>query len=84
LNLPDPWIATILMKKNSSAYYIAKQAAQPPSYFGIHKDAIRAWELLRNAQDENPEYPCKDDPYFYTDYDGLGFRKCMVKVILSL
>jgi hypothetical protein len=35
---------------------------------GILRSAIPAWDRLSEAQDQNEEYPCKDNPYFYTDY----------------
>lgn len=35
---------------------------------GIHKEAIGAWIKLSEAQDEHESYPCKDNPYFYTDF----------------
>jgi hypothetical protein len=35
---------------------------------GINRSAITAWSKLCKAQDENDSYPCKDNPYFFTDY----------------
>lgn len=44
-----------------------------PIYFGIPKKALGAWLALCEGQDNNPSYPCKNNPYFYMDYDGNGF-----------
>lgn len=45
-----------------------------PVYFGIPKESLESWIALCQGQDANPYYPCKDNPYFYVDYDGLGFE----------
>ena len=35
---------------------------------GIRREAISAWVKLSEKQDEFESYPCKDNPYFYTDF----------------
>lgn len=45
-----------------------------PVYFGIKKKAIQAWIKLSEAQDKYIDYPCKNNSYFYMDYDGRGFE----------
>lgn len=44
-----------------------------PLHFGIQKKALEQWLALCEGQDNNPYYPCKNNPYFYVDYDGYGF-----------
>jgi hypothetical protein len=48
-----------------------------PAYYGIKPEASRAMSALIDAQREaisNKEYwPCLNNPYFYQDYDALGF-----------
>lgn len=44
------------------------------NYFGIEPSAMPAWRALAKAQDDNEYYPCLNNPYFYTDYDGFGFE----------
>lgn len=36
---------------------------------GIKREAIGAWIRLSEAQDEVANYNCKDNPYFYMDYE---------------
>lgn len=48
--------------------------SQEPIYFGIKKKAIRAWRRLSEGMDDYPDFPCKNLPYYYTDYDSLGFE----------
>lgn len=43
------------------------------NYFGVSKEAMPQWRALLDAQEKNPHYPCLLNPYFYVDYDGLGF-----------
>jgi hypothetical protein len=43
-----------------------------PPYFGIPKKAIDAWNALCEGQDTYMSWPCKNNPYFYVDYDGRG------------
>ena len=42
------------------------------NYYGVSKDAMPEWMALQKAQEENPHYPCLNNPYFYMDYDGAG------------
>lgn len=46
-----------------------------PNHFGINPEAMPAWRALCSAQDKAEFYPCMNNPYFYTDYDGLGFER---------
>lgn len=46
-----------------------------PDHFGIHKEAIGAWVRLSEGLDETPFYPCRDNPYYYMDYDGKGIEQ---------
>lgn len=48
--------------------------SQSPGYFGINSEAMPAWRALCSAQDKAEYYPCMNNPYFYTDYDGLGIE----------
>lgn len=43
--------------------------------FGIKKEARGAWKALCDAQDEHMFWPCKNNPYFYVDYDGQGVER---------
>lgn len=45
-----------------------------PVYVGMTPKAFQAYQLLLKAIDEDPIYPCLNNPYFYTDYDGLGLE----------
>lgn len=45
-----------------------------PVYSGMTAKANKAYLTLMLAIDENPIYPCLNNPYFYMDYDGLGFE----------
>lgn len=45
-----------------------------PSYFGIKKKAVQALNKLSEAQEKHKNWNCKDNPYFYMDYDGYGFE----------
>lgn len=49
--------------------------AYEPIYVGMTRDAFTAYQRLSEAIDENPFYPCLNNPYYYMDYDGLGFEK---------
>lgn len=53
---------------------MAKKDEFEPIYYGIKKKAIQQWIRLSDGMEDNPNYPCKDNPYYYTDYDGLGFE----------
>lgn len=41
-----------------------------PNNFGIQREALKAWVELCSAQDNNPSYPCSNNPFFYMDYDN--------------
>jgi hypothetical protein len=43
---------------------------------GILPEARRAWEELCKAQDQNPVYPCAQNPDLYTDVDILTEDEC--------
>ena len=45
-----------------------------PAHFYIDAKAMGAWRRLSKAIDDNPHYPCNNNPYFYMDYDGYGFE----------
>ena len=38
---------------------------------GIIPEARGAWERLCKAQDDNPVYPCANNPHLFTDTDFL-------------
>lgn len=61
-------------RKKDSSYYVGKPGAEQPIYFGINSDAIEEWHLLGEAMVEHKNWNCKDNPYFYMDYDGKGFE----------
>ena len=52
---------------------MAQESSNDPIYFGIKKQAITAWVRLGKAMDEEQNYPCREKPYYYMDYDGYGF-----------
>jgi hypothetical protein len=58
----------------SSSYRVDKVGVEKPSYFGIKKQAVSKYNELHEAMDEVRFWPCKDNPYFYTDYDNAGFE----------
>jgi hypothetical protein len=45
-----------------------------PLHFGIKKKAMQKWLLLSEGMNEHPNFPCKNNSYYYTDYDGYGFE----------
>jgi hypothetical protein len=45
-----------------------------PLHFGIPKKAIDSWNALCEGQDTHMSWPCKNNPYFYVDYDGYGLE----------
>lgn len=45
-----------------------------PVYVRIEKKAHKAYLRLLDAMEENPVYPCLNNPYYYMDYDGWGFE----------
>jgi hypothetical protein len=49
-----------------------------PVYSGISSNAVKQMQALHDAMDkaiESKEYwPCLNNPYFYMDYDGMGFE----------
>jgi hypothetical protein len=42
---------------------------------GIRREAIGAWIRLSEKQDEHASYPCKDNPYFYTDFSDQNEQR---------
>lgn len=46
-----------------------------PVYVGMTPKANKAYLTLMLAIDQDPIYPCLNNPYFYMDYDGLGLEK---------
>lgn len=46
-----------------------------PIYFGIKPEAKEEWLRLQEAQDREQFYPCRNNPYFYMDYDGFGLER---------
>ncbi len=53
---------------------MAQESKSEPVYFGINKAAISAWVALGDAMSEEQSYPCRENPYYYMDYDGYGFE----------
>lgn len=43
---------------------------------GILPQARKAWENLCKAQDDNPVYPCAQNPRLFTDSDFLTEDEC--------
>ena len=41
-----------------------------PIYFGIKKEAVGFYNKLRDAQEKFRFWNCKDNPYYYVDYNG--------------
>ena len=58
----------------SRSYTVDKFGVEKPAYFGINKKAVTAYNRLHEAMEEVKVWPCKDNPYFYVDYDNLGFE----------
>jgi hypothetical protein len=53
---------------------IKRPGADKPAFLGVKKEAVTAYNQLHEAMDEVKVWPCKDNPYFYTDYDNVGFE----------
>ncbi len=49
---------------------MAPKDASEPSYFGIKKHAVQFYNKLRDAQEEFQDWNCRDNPFYYVDYDG--------------
>lgn len=60
-------------KRKSAAFTNAKVGVEKPEHYGIPKGAEKAWRALSDAQDQEELWNCKDNSYFYVDYDGKGF-----------
>ena len=45
-----------------------------PIYFGIKKEAVQAYNKLRDAQEKYKNWNCKDNPDKYMDYDTRGLE----------
>lgn len=61
-------------KKTRTGFTNGKPGIEKPIYYGIRKSAIQAWNELKEAQDREMAWNCKNNPYFYIDYDGRGFE----------
>jgi hypothetical protein len=61
-------------KRNDGSYYVGKPGAEKPIYFGVKPNATQKWYDLSAAMEETLAWNCKDNPYFYMDYDGKGFE----------
>jgi hypothetical protein len=61
-------------RTKDSSFYVGKPGAEQPIYFGINSEAVEAWHLLGEAMSAHKVWNCKDNPYFYMDYDGKGFE----------
>jgi hypothetical protein len=60
--------------RKSNAYRVDKVGVDKPIYFGIKKEAVTKYNQLHEAMEEAKAWPCKDNPYFYVDYDNNGFE----------
>jgi hypothetical protein len=49
---------------------MAGKDSTEPIYFGIKKQAVGIYNKLRDAQEEFQSWNCKDNPYYYVDYNG--------------
>jgi hypothetical protein len=49
---------------------MAPKDSSEPIYFGIKKEAVQFYNKLRDAQEEFQNWNCKDNPYYYVDYNG--------------
>ena len=43
---------------------------------GILPQARDAWDKLCKLQDDNPVYPCANNPWLFTDSDFLSLEDC--------
>jgi len=60
---------------------MAKSDNSPePIYFGIKKEALRAKQKLEQGMDEYPNFPCRDNPALYMDYDDYLLEDDEVEV----
>lgn len=55
-----------------------------PEYYGIGRKAIRQWAALSEAMQDEPWYPCLNNPYYYTDYEGHNLEPLTVDDCESL
>mgnify|MGYP002655198500 CR=1 FL=1 len=49
---------------------MAAKESSEPIYFGIKKQAVGPYNKLRDAQEEFQDWNCRDNPYYFVDYDG--------------
>jgi len=63
-----------MKKKKSRAFTVDKVNVEKPNYFEIKKEAIPFFDRLHEKMSEIKNWPCKDNPYYYQDYDGFGFE----------
>jgi hypothetical protein len=63
-----------MTKKTKRGYTVDKVNGEKPIYFGIKKKALHKYELLQDGMANAKNWPCKDNPYYYQDYDGYGFE----------
>jgi hypothetical protein len=49
---------------------MAAKESSEPIYFGIKKQAVGFFNKLRDAQEEHQSWNCKDNPFYYVDYNG--------------
>ena len=62
---------------------MGKPGAEQPIYFGVKSEAMRAWMALGDGMMKHKVWNCKDNPYFYTDYDGKGFEDDQGRAIVA-
>ena len=43
-----------------------------PEYYGIGKKAVPHWARLSKAMDDLQAWPCLNNPFYYTDYEGYN------------
>ena len=63
-----------MTKKIKRGYTVDKASNEKPVYFGIKKEAVHKYDQLHQKMEEVRNWPCKDNPYYYQDYDGYGFE----------
>jgi hypothetical protein len=60
--------------KAVSPYKPEKISGDKPINFGIKKEAVTKYNQLHEAMEEARTWPCKDNPYYYQDYDDTDFQ----------
>ena len=63
-----------MKKKKDKSFTVDKKNVKEPIYFGIKKEAIGHFERLSDKMEEVRYWNCKNNSYYYQDYDGLGFE----------